>query len=183
MAQITPEVVLSYTKPASGYLCPLNANTFGIEFLKFEIKDYDTNRVVYQVAREPDSEPLPEVLDPEIENMIRSVKYTFPASFLKYKTVRTLLEFCVGPQPVNNLRMIERHFFKDKLVRTYDFEFGFCIPNSTNSWEAIYDVPEYPAAVINDYITSPWAHKSDSFYFVDNKLIMHNKAEYQYVQE
>ena len=68
-----------------GYLCPLSANTYGIEFLKFEIKDYDTNRVVYQVclheagqslsahvhdlataqvAREPDPEPLPDTLDP-----------------------------------------------------------------------------------------------------------------------
>lgn len=35
--------------PCEGYLCPLNANTFGIEFLKFEIKEYDTNTVVYQV--------------------------------------------------------------------------------------------------------------------------------------
>lgn len=32
-------------------------------------------------------------------------------------------------------------------------------------------------------IGSPFAHKSDSFYFVDNKLIMHNKAEYQYLRE
>ena len=29
-------------------------------------------------------------------------------------------------------------------------------------------------------INSPFAHKSDSFYFVDDELIMHNKAEYQY---
>ncbi len=29
-------------------------------------------------------------------------------------------------------------------------------------------------------IASPWETKSDSFYFVDNELIMHNKAEYNY---
>lgn len=29
-------------------------------------------------------------------------------------------------------------------------------------------------------INNPYATKSDSFYFVDNKLIMHNKAEYSY---
>jgi len=29
-------------------------------------------------------------------------------------------------------------------------------------------------------INSPFETKSDSFYFVDNKLIMHNKAEYAY---
>ncbi len=34
---------------AAGYLCPLKANKFGIEFLKFQIKDYDSGRVVYEV--------------------------------------------------------------------------------------------------------------------------------------
>lgn len=29
-------------------------------------------------------------------------------------------------------------------------------------------------------IDAPYATKSDSFYFVDDKLIMHNKAEYSY---
>jgi hypothetical protein len=180
---VTPDAVLKFTASTDGYLCPLKANTFGLEFLKFEIKDYDTSRVVYQVAREADPEPMPETLDPEIEKMIRSVKYSFPAVFLSFKTVRTSLEFCVGAQPINNFRMIERHYYKNKLVRSYDFTFGFCIPNTTNSWEAIYDVPQYTPQEVEDYIGSPYAHKSDSFYFADNKLIMHNKAEYQYVRQ
>lgn len=63
--------------------------------------------------------------------------------------------------------MIERHYFRDKyapmymptaileptaatactsslpprLIKSFDFAFGFCIPNSTNSWEAIYEMP------------------------------------------
>ena len=37
--------------------------------------------------------------------------------------------------------MIERHFFRDKLLKTFDFEFGFCIPNSRNSCEHIYEFP------------------------------------------
>jgi hypothetical protein len=180
--KISPEVVLGFESPSEGYLCPLSANAYGVEFLKFEIKDYDSGKVVYQVSREPDNEPLPDDLDPEIENMIRSVKYTFPQSFLSFKTVRTSLEFCVGSQPLNNFRMIERHYFRGKLVQSYDFIFGFCIPNSTNSWEAIYDVPQHSPAEVEDYLAHPFDHKSDSFYFVDNKLIMHNKAEYQYVR-
>lgn len=32
-----------------------------------------------------------------------------------------------------------------------------------------------------DMINSPWETKSDSFYFVENNLIMHNKAEYSYM--
>jgi hypothetical protein len=31
-----------------------------------------------------------------------------------------------------------------------------------------------------DMIANPYETKSDSFYFVDGKLVMHNKAEYAY---
>ena len=37
----------------------------------------------------------------------------------------------------------ECHYLKDELIRSYDFNFGFCIPGSTNSWEAIYSVGGY----------------------------------------
>lgn len=47
----------------------------------------------------------------------------------------------VGDKPVNNFRMIERHFFRDRLLKTFDFDFGFCIPNSKNTCEHIYDFP------------------------------------------
>ena len=51
------------------------------------------------------------------------------------------VEFVVGDKPVNNFRMIERHFFRDRLLKTFDFEFGFCIPNSKNTCEHIYEFP------------------------------------------
>ena len=34
------------------------------------------------------------------------------------------VEFSVGAQPVNKFRMIERHFFRDQLLKTFDFNFG-----------------------------------------------------------
>lgn len=46
-----------------------------------------------------------------------------------------------------NFRMIERHYFRGKLIRSFDFPFGFCIPGSTNSWEAVYETPELSEAV------------------------------------
>lgn len=39
-------------------------------------------------------------------------------------------------------------------MRSYDFTFGFCIPNSTNSWEAIYDVPPYTSQQIAEYVSA-----------------------------
>ena len=42
---------------------------------------------------------------------------------------------------------------QNRLVRSYDFTFGFCIPHSTNSWEAIYDVPDYSPQMMMDYVS------------------------------
>jgi hypothetical protein len=83
---------------------------------------------------------------------------------------------------VRDFRMIERHYFKDTLVKSFDFAFGFCIPGSTNSWEAIYDMPALSETLINDMIDNPYETRSDSFYFADGKLIMHNKAAYKVSQ-
>ena len=54
------------------------------------------------------------------------------------------------------------------------------IPNSTNTWEAIYEVPPMTESEKNEILSCPFESRSDSFYFVDDKLIMHTKAEYGY---
>ena len=51
------------------------------------------------------------------------------------------VEFTVGNKAVSKFRMIERHFFRDKLLKSFDFEFGLCIPNSKNTSEHIYEFP------------------------------------------
>ncbi len=51
--------------------------------------------------------------------------------------------FKVGDKEVKSFRMIERHFFRDQLIKSFDFDFGFCPPNTTNSIEHIYDMPEF----------------------------------------
>lgn len=76
--------------------------------------------------------------------------------------------------------MIERHYFRNKMLKSFDFKFGFCIPKSTNSWEAIYTVPPLSDKEKTDIIDHPWEMQSDSFYFVNDELIMHNKALYSY---
>ena len=55
--------------------------------------------------------------------------------------------FTVGDQPAKNFRMIERHYFKNSLMKSFDFNFPFCIPNSTNSSEHIYDLPQLSDAI------------------------------------
>ena len=36
---------------AAGYLCPLSANTYGIDFLSFAIRDMETNEQLFCVSR------------------------------------------------------------------------------------------------------------------------------------
>merc|ERR1711934_1286666 len=161
---ITPDDVLELTEPTEGYLCPLSANIYNIDFVSFKIREMDNNQTLFE----------------GLDDSVRSIRYDFDASFLKIGTIGTTLMFTVGDKEVPNFRMIERHYYKEKLVRSYDFSFCFCMPNSQNTWEAVYDLPEVTEEEIEDMVAHPYETKSDSFYFVDDELIMHNKAEYAY---
>lgn len=72
----------------------------------------------------------------------RYVRYIFKPYFLKLKHIGASVEFTVGDHAINKFRMIERHYFRDKLLKSFDFDFGFCIPNSHNTCEHIYNLPE-----------------------------------------
>ena len=174
--KVTPADVLKFDKPVDSFLCPVNANVYGITFGKFCIRNAKTNDILLNIEPDP-SAPAAMIESDEL----RTIKYSFPKEFLKIQQVGTSVEFKVGPKEVKNFRMIERHYFKSKLLRSYDFTFGFCIPNSTNNWEVIYTIPDLKEAEIEEMVKSPYQTKSDSFYFVGNDLIMHHKAEYEYI--
>ncbi|XP_072909107.1 protein unc-119 homolog A-like isoform X3 [Hemitrygon akajei] len=74
-------------------------------------------------------------------NAGRFVRYQFTPAFLRLRQVGATVEFTVGEKPMKNFRMIERHYFQDRLLKSFDFEFGFCIPCSRNTCEHIYDFP------------------------------------------
>ncbi|XP_017851223.1 protein unc-119 homolog [Drosophila busckii] len=192
---VTPEHVLHLTKITDDYLCSANANVFEIDFTRFKIRDLESGAVLFEIAKPP-SEQFPDGLsvedtmlaaaeeltldDTADPNAGRYVRYQFTPAFLNLKTVGATVEFTVGSQPVNNFRMIERHFFRDRLLKTFDFEFGYCIPYSKNTCEHIYEFPNLPPDLVAEMISSPFETRSDSFYFVENRLVMHNKADYAY---
>merc|ERR1712196_318932 len=158
----------------------MGANIYNIDFVSFKIRDMENNDTLFEVSKAPDQPPIDYSLLDDLDDSVRSIRYEFDASFLKKKTIGTTLLFTVGDKEVPNFRMIERHYYKEKLIRSFDFAFSFCIPNSTNSWEAVYDMPEVTEEELQDMIANPYETKSDSFYFVGDELIMHNKAEYAY---
>lgn len=176
MDEISPEDVLGLSKPCKRYLCKPTANIYDIDFVEFKIRDLDHDRILFHVKKPPG------VYRPVDDNddTGRFVRYDFSSDFLKLKNVGTTVNFAVGKKPVKNFRMIERHYFKDKLLKSFDFEFGFCIPNSTNSCEHMYTLPELSKKEIREMMNCPYETRSDSFYFVDGELVMHNKADYAY---
>mmetsp|Transcript_5100 Transcript_5100/g.10224 ORF Transcript_5100/g.10224 Transcript_5100/m.10224 type:complete len:188 (+) Transcript_5100:129-692(+) len=180
--QWTPEECLQLTAPTETYLCPMSANTYGVEFLEFRIREMEgQQRELYHVKKPDDapSEPITDV-PPELEDQYRCIQYNFPAEFLKARTIGTSLVFSVGNNEVPSFRMIERHYFRDKLLKSFDFTLGFCMPLSRNTWEVIYTLPQLEEELEKGMIEAPYETQSDSFYFVGDKMVMHNKAEYAY---
>uniref|UniRef100_A0ACB8FY92 Uncharacterized protein n=1 Tax=Sphaerodactylus townsendi TaxID=933632 RepID=A0ACB8FY92_9SAUR len=210
---IRPDHVLGLTRVTENYLCKPEDNIYNVDFTKFKIRDLETGTVLFEIAKpsalgqeDDDNDDSGEV----DSSAGRFVRYQFTPAFLRLRTVGATVEFTVGNKPVSNFRMIERHYFRDCLLKNFDFDFGFCIPNSRNTCEHIYEFPQLSEDLTDESIKAkistnkdsltescavawvpssklvrlmvenPYETRSDSFYFVDNKLIMHNKADYAY---
>jgi len=202
---ITPEDTLRLNCITSDFLCSLEDNVYDIEFVRFKIRDMDSDCVLFEINKAADGEDNGEENDADDEyggngaddngegdvpinpdeeehkNFTpRFIRYYFKPSFLRLKNIGATMEFVVGDKAVEKFRMIERHYFRDRLLKSFDFEFGFCIPNSKNSCEHIYHIPHLSESLIEDMINNPFETRSDSFYFVNDRLVMHNKADYAY---
>ena len=205
MSEITPDVVRNYKEFTSKFLCGLDANIYNIQFKRFKIRDMESDFVLFDVGDNSDINNKEEEKDKdeakkeeeekakkELEEKIRKeeeediyksprmIRYHLGPDFLDLKNLGSSLTFSVGDKPVKDFLMIERHYFNDKLIKSFEFKFDFCIPNSVNTWESIYTIPEIDPKVKKQMIDEPWHTRSDSFYFVGVKLIMHNKAIYNY---
>lgn len=169
----------SYT---DSFLCKVNDNTYNIKFINFRVRDLDSGFVLFEVKDEggDDSQPQEEKEKEEIDDSIRVIKYHLGPDFLDLKNIGTLLKFSVGSKPVKDFVLIERHYFKDQLIKSFEFKFDFCMPNSINEWETMYEIPELDPELKQKMIDYPWETRSDSFYFVEGKMIIHNKAIYNY---
>lgn len=176
--KITPDYVKSQTDFSSSFLCDPKDNIYKLKFLNFKVRDSDSGETLFEVADEGDNNQKED--ETPLDDASRTIRYHLGPDFLKLHNIGSSLTFSIGNLPVKNLLMIERHYFKGKLIKSFEFKFDFCIPNSVNTWESIYVMPEIAEDLIQEMIKSPWETKSDSFYFVENKLIMHHKALYDY---
>jgi protein unc-119 len=159
------------------FLCKITDNTYNIKFINFRVRDLDSGFVLFEVKDEGEDIQIQEQ---EIEDSVRVIKYHLGPDFLDLKNIGTLLKFSVGSTPVKDFVLIERHYFKDQLIKSFEFKFDFCMPNSINEWETMYEIPELDPELKQKMIDFPWETRSDSFYFVEGKMIIHNKAIYNY---
>uniref|UniRef100_A0A8C2KI65 Protein unc-119 homolog A n=2 Tax=Cyprinus carpio TaxID=7962 RepID=A0A8C2KI65_CYPCA len=177
--EISPEDVLGLQKITDNYLCGPEQNIHKIDFTRFKIRDMETGTVLFEITKPPTTGRQGGRTDID-QNAGRFVRYQFTPAFLRLRQVGATVEFTVGDVPINNFRMIERHYFRGQLLKSFDFEFGFCIPSSKNTCEHIYEFPPLSEEIMREMILHPYETQSDSFYFVDNKLVMHSKADYSY---
>ncbi|KAM6246837.1 short-chain specific acyl-CoA dehydrogenase, mitochondrial isoform 2-T2 [Porphyrio hochstetteri] len=142
---VRPEHVLGLCRVTENYLCKPEDNIYNIDFTRFKIRDLETGTVLFEIAKPSASEQDDEDEDDSSEldtSAGRFVRYQFTPAFLRLRTVGATVEFTVGEKPVSNFRMIERHYFRDRLLKNFDFDFGFCIPSSRNTCEHIYEFPQ-----------------------------------------
>ncbi len=74
----------------AGFLCPLSANTFGIDFLSFNISDYDTKKIIFEVGRDS---PPPQDMSVDFsslgDDMYRKIRYEFSEDVLRLPFIET----------------------------------------------------------------------------------------------
>ncbi|CAL8306162.1 unnamed protein product [Merluccius merluccius] len=173
---VAPQHVLQLKGYTQEYLCSPADNIYNINFSRFKIRELQSGAVILDIKKHCPFEIQDVVeVDPG-----RFIQYHFSPAFLALKEIGATLEFTVGSKAVNRFRLIERHYFRDLLLKTFDFEIGYCIPFSRNTCEHIYSLPDLDPSTIEEMVASPFETRSDSFYFANNQLIMHHKAEYSF---
>eukprot|EP00746_Dinoflagellata_sp_MGD_P006767 gnl/MRDRNA2_/MRDRNA2_113319_c0_seq1.p1 gnl/MRDRNA2_/MRDRNA2_113319_c0~~gnl/MRDRNA2_/MRDRNA2_113319_c0_seq1.p1 ORF type:complete len:222 (-),score=28.18 gnl/MRDRNA2_/MRDRNA2_113319_c0_seq1:164-829(-) len=187
---VKPDFVEKLSKACDRFLVPLSHNVYNLEFTGFKIRGIAQDGGPGEVLYENDEPVVPEgaqmktIEDPDADpDDKRTLRYRFDPSFLDWKTIGTTQTFTCGDRPIHNFRMIERHYFRGKLLKSYDFLLPFVAPKSSNTWEVIYTMPELDEDTKDDMIALPWETRSDSFYFADGMMIMHVRAEYSYKPE
>ena len=173
---ITIDAVLEMTEPTEEFIVNLEDNKPGIRFNGFRLRDMDTGEIYHQYYPSSMYE-----LDYFSDHVIA---YNFGYKILKAKTIGTTLILCIGDATVHDLDLIERHYVEGELAANYHFKFPLFMPNSRNTIEFIYSVPTLSKKVEELINKGEDVYaKSDTFLFVEGKLMVHRRATYDYFNE
>ncbi|XP_065220091.1 retinal rod rhodopsin-sensitive cGMP 3',5'-cyclic phosphodiesterase subunit delta [Planococcus citri] len=96
-----------------------------------------------------------------------------PKKILKCKAVSREINF-TSVEPMEKLRLEQKILFKGRYLEEWYFEFGFVIPNSTNTWQSIIEAaPEsqmMPANVLNGNVVIETSFYDDDLLISTSKL-------------
>ncbi len=189
--KITPDYVKSLQSFTPKFLCSIEDNTYKIKFTNLIVKDFDSKEILIEYINnskktindldEEELKKIKEIEEKDIYKSPRMIKYHLSSNILK-KKISLNFEF-MGEKPIKDFIIIERHYIKDKYIGGFESKFPICIPKAPSNQEEIIDLnknndfnKKIKKEVTNDVIL----HKSDTFCFVEDKLIIHNKAIYYY---
>lgn len=151
-----PEDVLAFKSVAPALLHD-GGTDFRIEH--FDIRDEEGN-VLGVLVQDADA---------STEASADGRRVQLSSDYLKCRVVRSHLQFSVGSTPIESLRMIERHFAQGQLFRTFDFTLGYCMPNSSNSHEVLYELPQLSPRASSNLARHPVS--IDTFFFAGERLV------------
>lgn len=169
------------------FLCKMKANNIELQFVHFKLRNPDTGRVYIETEFKErnnadllidDDQYPPEIL--AVLNEMRFVQYKLPIEFLTTRTLSCSLKLKIGDKIVESLVMVENHYFNNHMIAQFEFKLPFCGPNTKNTAEYIYELPELDEKVIAEINKKRLSTFSDTFFFADGVLVMHNKAEYSF---
>lgn len=165
--------VMAMTEPSKNFFVELKDNVYGIRFKGFKLRDFQTNEIFHHFVADDIFE-----LDYFADN---ELIYIFPHKILKAKNLASNLTLVVGDNLVKNLTLIERHYIDDNIAANYKFEFPLFMPNSENNVEFMYPVPPLSQESQEKLNRGEEINaKSDTFIFVEGKLVIHRRANYTY---
>ena len=177
MTNFTEEQALKMEKATDHFLLKLEDNIYGVRFNGFKLRDIKTQKIYHEYY--PNN---PYELDYFADHLL---DYPFPNEILKgQKHLGTSLKLVVGDKLVKNLVLLERHYIGGKLAANFIFVFPVFVPNSQNDVEFIYEIPKLSLEIEEKLERGENINaESDTFIFVEGKLIVHRRAKYTYYQK
>lgn len=129
------------------------------------LRDADTGKLLWQNTED--------LSQPEVEHEAK-----VPKHILSCRAVSRELNFS-SVEPLENFRLEQKVLFKGRVLEEWSFDFGFVIPNSTNTWQSIIEAaPEsqmMPAQILNGNVTI------ETKFFDDALLVSTSRVRLFYV--
>ena len=137
MQEFTIDDARALRQPTERILCTLADNKY-IRFGEYSVCDFDSRTQLLHVSADENKQ-----MDDFARSMedngsltmdMRVLKHSFPRTFFQLRNLELNLQFTNvnDNKPLADLTLIEKHFFRGQVLSEFEFNFPFCVPNSTN---------------------------------------------------